>query len=95
MALAGMLFFIMIIIGFIQTWLSTRRNSSLGLILPAINILISTVIAMMSSDFFIAFFVLFTTLTPIVIWLGIYKICRIKVEKKIQNNINRMKIKDL
>lgn len=95
MAILGIILFGSVIIGLLQTVLSSRKNKFYGLIIPIINIILSTFFAMKASDFFIAFFVLFTTLIPIVLWLSIYKLCRFKIEKSKLENINKMTIKEL
>ncbi|MEN8908323.1 MAG: hypothetical protein ABF289_20395 [Clostridiales bacterium] len=91
----GMVFFVICTIGILHVWLSRRNNPYFGLIIPSLNILISTLLSMMTTDFFVAFYVLFTTSVPLIIWMGIYKICRIYVNKKINVQINKMRIKDL
>lgn len=95
MTLLGMLILILMITGFIQIWLSTRRNNYFGIIIPVANIIIATLIVMMTSDLFVALYVLMITLSPLIIWFGIYKIFRQVVKNKIKANINLMKIKDM
>lgn len=95
MALYGIVLLILVAIGLLQFWLSKKRNGYLGYIIPAINMIFSTIISMLTSTIFSALYVLLLTLSPIIIWVGIYKVSKQRAEKKIQDDINIMKIKDL
>lgn len=66
------------IICLFQLYLCYKKNKYIGLFIP---IILSTLIAIMASDFFIAFFILFISLMPIIIWLLIYSIGKRKTNK--------------
>jgi hypothetical protein len=95
MVWAGITFFLLLLISLLQIFLSTRKSSWLGLIIPGINWILAIALAMQGTDFFIGFFVLFTVLAPILLWLILYKIFRSRVNKKRSHSLNKMKIQDL
>lgn len=86
---------VMVVIMIIQVLLSIQLNKYFGLIIPCINLLCSIVISLLFSDIITAIFGFFVSFAPMVIWLGIYKICRRRMKRKNQNEINRMKINDM
>lgn len=95
MGIVGVILILLLIVGSIQALLSNHSDRRPGLIIPGFNIILSTVLAMMASDYSVAFFLFFITLIPLLIWVIIYKLCRTNVDRKKKNNMNRMKIKDL
>jgi hypothetical protein len=72
-----------------------QPNKYFGIIIPCINILFSIAISLLFSDIITAILGFLISLVPMIIWLSIYRICRKRIEKKNQNDINRMKINDM
>lgn len=91
----GVILFMFTVIGSIQILLSLRKNHYLGLIVPGLNALMAMFFGMMGTDYFLGYFVFAVLLLPITIWLGIYKLCRIRVNEKIEKDMKKLKIKDL
>lgn len=79
----------------LQIFLSLRSNKYLGLIFPFINLLSSIYISLLFSDMIVAILGFVVSLIPMIIWISIYHKCKKKMDKKIQNEINRMTINDL
>lgn len=93
---------ILIGIAFLQIFLSTKENKRLGLILPGINFVISTLISLIyllnaltpDVSIFIGILIVFIAYNvPTVILMAIYYACRNKYKKKHQ--IDKMNIQDL
>lgn len=95
MGLIIVLLVLFIIFVLLQTFLSFRKNKFLGYIIPLINIIFATGIGMQCSDYFVGYFMLILCLLPLLIWFGIYYIVRNQMQKKIKQDMNRMKIQDL
>lgn len=95
--MGGFLYIILIFIALIilQIILSLRSNKYLGWIIPCVNLIGSVFISMQFSDIFLAFLGFFISMVPMMIWLGIYTAIRRNMDKKKQNEINRMRINDL
>ena len=95
--MGGFLYIILIIIAAIilQIFLSTRSNIYLGLIIPCINLAGSVFISTQFSDMFLAVLGFLFSMIPMLVWMGIYTAARRNMDKKKQNEINRMKINDL
>ena len=93
---------ILIGIAFLQIFLSTKENKRLGLILPGINFVISTLISLIyllnaltpDASIFIGILIVFIAYNvPTVILMAIYYACRNKYKKK--HEIDKMNIQDL
>ncbi len=93
---------ILIGIAFLQIFLSTKENKRLGLILPGINFVISTLISLIyllnaltpDVSIFIGILIVFIAYNvPTVILMAIYYACRNKYKKK--HEIDKMNIQDL
>ncbi len=95
--MVGYIFVILIlsVLVVMQVFLSLRSNKYWGLIIPCINLIGSVFISVMFSDMFVAFLCFIASIIPMILWLSIYNACRKKVEKKKENEINRMRINDL
>jgi membrane protein implicated in regulation of membrane protease activity len=90
---------IIVLLAALQIFLSMSKNKYLGLILPAINLLVAAFMSFGNMIYtgdiapILAAFALF--LIPAVINLAIYKACREKVKEKNKQEINKMNIQDL
>nr|WP_300094175.1 hypothetical protein [Sedimentibacter sp.] len=95
--IAGVIF--ILLLAALQIFLSMRKNKYLGLILPAINLLVAAFMSFGSMIYtgeiapIITAFVLL--LIPAVINVAIYLACREKVKEKNKQEINKMNIQDL
>jgi len=90
---------IIVLLAALQIFLSMSKNKYLGLILPAINLLVAAFMSFGSMIYtgdiapILAAFAVF--LIPSVINLAIYKACREKIKEKNKQEINKMNIQDL
>lgn len=90
---------IIVLLAALQIFLSMSKNKYLGLILPAINLLIAAFMSFGNMIYtgdiapILAAFALF--LIPAAINLAIYKACREKVKEKNKQEIDKMNIQDL
>ncbi len=91
----GMIILLFALISGIQVFLSLQKNKYLGLLLPSLNALGATLFGMMGSDYFIGYFTFVVLLLPIILWLGIYKVCRDRVKDKTESDMKKLRIKDL
>jgi len=91
--MVALISFILLVL--LQTFFSFRKNAFLGYLIPLVNIAGATGVAMQFSDYFVGYFVLFLCLLPLLSWFGIYYIVRTQMEKKIKQDMNRMKIQDI
>ena len=91
----GIIILVLLGIGGIQALLSLRKNTYMGLFIPALNVLIATIFGMMTTDYVVGYFVFVVVLLPLVLWLGIYKLCRHKTNSKAEKDMKKLRIKDL
>lgn len=91
----GIIIILIAVIGGCQILLSLRKSRYPGLVIPGVNVLIATICGMMGTDYFIGYFVFTVLLLPIIMWLGIYKLCRDKVKDKAENDMKKLRIKNL
>lgn len=90
---------IIVLLAALQIFLSMSKNKYLGLILPAINLLVAAFMSFGSMIYtgdiapILTAFAVF--LIPAVINLAIYKACREKIKEKNKQEINKMNIQDL
>ncbi len=88
-----------VLLAALQIFLSMSKNKYLGLIIPAINLLVAAFMSFGNMIYtgdiapILAAFVLF--LIPAFINLAIYKACREKVKEKNKQELNKMNIQDL
>jgi len=95
MAGIGLIMLFCIAISGMQIFLSLRKNSYPGLVIPGVNILLATIFGMMGTDYLTGYFVFTILLLPVFIWLGIYKLCRFMIDKRSKGDMKKTIIKDL
>ena len=91
----GIIILLFAVVSVFQVFLSLRKNRNPGLLIPGLNALIATVFGMMGSDYIIGYFIFVVLLLPIILWLGIYKICRNKLKNNAENELKKFRIKNL
>ncbi|WP_041668665.1 hypothetical protein [Acetobacterium woodii] len=89
------LFILIIIIAVCQVVLSLQKNRYLGYFIPGLNILGAMILGMLTTDYFVAYLIFGIVLLPTTIWLGIYKLCRNRVNDKARRDMKKLNIKNL
>ena len=78
-----------------QVFLSLRSNKYYGLIIPGLNVICLVIIALLFTDLAIAILWFVFSIIQIGIWLGIYGLCRRKIDSQAGRTMDKMKIADL
>ncbi len=89
------LFILITIIAVCQVVLSLQKNRYLGYFIPGLNILGAIILSMLTTDYFVAYLLFVILLLPITIWIGIYKLCRNRVNDKARRDMKKLNIKNL
>ncbi len=89
------LFSLITLIAIFQVVLSSQRNRYLGYVIPGLNVLVATILSMLTTDYFVAYLLFIIILLPIIIWIGIYKLCRNRVNDKARRDMKKLNIKNL
>jgi len=88
-------FILIAIIVVCQVVLSLQKNRYLGYVIPGLNILGATSLSMLTTDYFVAYLLFVIMLLPIIIWMGIYKLCRNRVHDKARREMKKLNVKNL
>lgn len=91
----GLIILLFASISGIQILLSLRKSIYPGLLIPILNALIATILGMMGTDYFMGYFIFIVLLLPIIMWLAIYKVCRMRVKDKNEKDMRKLRVKDL
>lgn len=86
---------ILIAVLILQIFFSKAKNKWLGLIIPVFNFIFAIIFSLNATEWGAAIVAFFIMIVPFLINIGIYLTYRSKLKEKNNNELNKMKIKDL